>query len=91
MDSLVVNGVPLLAVILGLVEFLKRLGVHDKASMVGSMLIGMVFGVLQQVSEAPAVDLAGWFGAVLYGLALGLAASGLYDLGKRFTSPSPSE
>lgn len=85
MDA-VVNGVPLLVVILGVVEFLKKLGVNGKASLAASMILGLALGILYQVSLALPADLAGWLGAVIYGLALGLAASGLYDFSKQFKS-----
>ncbi len=81
-----INGISLMVLILGLVEFAKELGVVGKASLVLSMGLGTAAGIGYQLTLAIPVDFAGWLGAAVYGLALGLAASGLYDLGKRLTS-----
>jgi hypothetical protein len=74
-----VNGIPLVLVVLGLVEWSKRLGVEGKHLQILSMLIGVVLGVLYQYSVFPLVTFSEWFSAVIYGLALGLVASGIYD------------
>ncbi|KPL82656.1 hypothetical protein SE15_11195 [Thermanaerothrix daxensis] len=74
-----INGIPLVLVVLGLVEWSKRLGLSGKALQLLSMLVGIVLGVLYQYSVFPLVTFAEWFGAVVYGLALGLIASGVYD------------
>lgn len=76
-----------MAVILGLVEFAKQLGVVGKASLGLSLVLGLVLGIAQQVSaNGTPVDFAGWFGVAIVGLAYGLAASGLFDLAKRFSN-----
>lgn len=80
MDNPIVNGVPLVAVVLGLVEVSKRLGVEGRAAVAVSLGLGLVLGVGYQISVAVPVDFAGYFGAAVYGLALGLTASGLYDV-----------
>ncbi|RJX17521.1 MAG: hypothetical protein C4575_12830 [Desulforudis sp.] len=85
MDA-VVNGIPLIVAILGLVEFAKRLGVKEKGSLILSMCLGLVLGILYQLSLVMPANLSGWLSAVVYGLALGLAASGLYDYSKQFRS-----
>ncbi|WP_236839248.1 hypothetical protein [Bellilinea caldifistulae] len=74
-----INGIPLVLVVLGLVEWSKRLGVSGKALQILSMLVGVVLGVLYQFSQQPLEGFSVWFGAVVYGLALGLVASGIYD------------
>ena len=78
--SLLVAGVPLVAVIFGLVEFLKKFGVQGNWLTLASLLIGLVLGFCYKVSEAgmPA-DFAAWFSTIVFSLALGLVASGLYD------------
>ena len=81
MDQLV-NGLPLVAVVLALVEWVKTFGLAGKALRGVSMLIGLAVGVAYQVSVAVPVGFAGWFGAAIYGVTLGLVASGLYDAGK---------
>ena len=75
-----VNGIPLLFVVIGLVAYIKKLGVEGKALLGASMLIGMLLGGGYQISQigVPA-DFAGWFGIVVYGIGLGLVASGIYD------------
>lgn len=78
-SSALVNGIPLVLVVLGIVEWSKRLGVTGKWLLVLSMLVGLVLGVLYQIGSAIPTDFAGWFGACVYGLGLGLVASGVYD------------
>lgn len=80
-----INGVPLIFVVMGLVEFSKTLGASGKQLTLISMAIGCVLGVLYQVSVAMPVGFAGWFGASVYGLALGIVASGVYDAMKSAT------
>ena len=80
-----VNGVPLVVLVFGLVEFTRQLGLAGKALRVASMLIGVLLGVLYQLSLGVPATYAGWFGAVVFGLALGLTASGIFDWAdKRF-------
>ncbi|CAG0933600.1 hypothetical protein TFLX_03124 [Thermoflexales bacterium] len=66
----------LVPAILGLVNFLKDMGVAGKALTVVSMIIGIVFVVGAQVLDAALAKL------ILTGILGGLAASGLYDFGK---------
>jgi hypothetical protein len=75
----IVSGLPLVLIVIGLVEWVKQLGVQGNAIRVVSMVIGAIFGVAYQYSVAPPVDFSGWFAACIYGLGLGLVASGIYD------------
>lgn len=70
----------ILGVILGLVEFVKQLGVNGDVKLrVASMATGIALGVLFQLQEMyPAI--APWFEVAIYGIVLGLTASGLYKL-----------
>ena len=78
--DVLVNGVPLVAVVLALVEYLGKLGVSGKAQFVSSLLVGLAFGIGYMISvNGVPVDFAGWFGQGFYGLALGLLASGVYE------------
>lgn len=77
----VVLGIPLIAVVMAAVEWLKSVGVEGKASLVASLVIGLLLGVGYQVSLGMPTDFAGWFGKFVYGLGLGLTASGLYNVG----------
>jgi len=78
--SVVVNGIPLVFVIAGLVAFAKTMGLTGKALTSLSLVLGLVFGLLFQISLAMPVGLSQWFGAAVFGLALGITTSGLYDL-----------
>lgn len=78
-SEMLVGGVPLMFIVLGLVEWSKRLGVNGKWLLVLSMLIGLVIGVLYQVSLGMPVGFSGWFVAIVFGLGVGVVASGVYD------------
>jgi hypothetical protein len=84
-SSYVVAGVPLVLVVLGLVEWVKSLGLAGNAVKYVSLAIGLVLGVGYQISVAVPVGFSGWFGASVFGLALGLVASGIYDVVKNAT------
>jgi len=75
----VLDGIPILPIIIGLVEYSKKFGAEGIVCDALSMGLGVVFGLLYQlsVSGTPS-DLSGWFGVVLYGLGLGLVSSGLW-------------
>ncbi len=82
-ETVVVNGIPLVLVIAGLVAFAKTMGLAGKALTALSLSLGIVFGLLSQLSLKTPTSFAEWFGAVVFGLALGVVTSGLYDLVKR--------
>jgi hypothetical protein len=44
------------------------------------MAIGLVLGVGYQLTLSAPTDFAGWFTTVVFGLALGLGASGVYEM-----------
>lgn len=77
---LLVGSIPLIAVVFGLVEFMKAFGVAGRWLTLASMLTGITVGMSYQIALAgiPA-GFAGWFEIVIFGLALGLVASGFYD------------
>ena len=79
-DTLLVGSIPLIAVIFGLVEFFKSLGLKGRALTITSLLFGVAFGIAYQITAGgvPAT-FPGWFEAVIFGLAIGLVASGFYD------------
>ena len=80
-SNAVIAGIPLVMVVIGLVEWVKRLGLQGVALNIAAFLIGIGLGVAYQCSIAVPVDFAGWFTAGIYGLALGLVGSGIYDAG----------
>lgn len=71
----------LLLVILGLVEFTKKMGLSGKWLTVASLVIGIVGGVVWQLSILFPV-ITPWVGVLIGGLMMGAAAAGLFDLGK---------
>lgn len=82
------DAVPVLIVVMGLVQFTKKLGVEGRAATVVSMAIGAVIGICFAVAKAGApADFAGGFGYALFGLFVGLGASGVYDLGNQWFGP----
>lgn len=88
-----VAGVPLLFVVMGLVQWIKGLGVEGNAARYASMGVGVLFGVGYMVFKAPPPTGAAWpiyaywFGNVVYGIGLGVVASGLYDTVKNLLKP----
>ena len=85
--TIIVSGFPLIAVVLGLVEFSKKLGLEGKPLLAVSMVLGLLFGIGYQLTVVGQPGTAGeWFSAVIVGLVFGLVASGIYDLGKRMTN-----
>lgn len=84
----VVNGIPLVVVVVALVEWVKRFGVEGRALNAISMGIGVLVGIGYWYSQAPLSSFTGWFGAVIYGVALGLVASGVYDAARSATRSS---
>ena len=83
-----VAGLPLVAVILALVEWFKKINIPSGALPYVSMAVGIAIGIAFQWSQAPLANFADWFNAVIFGLAYGLMASGLYDVGKSISKPS---
>jgi hypothetical protein len=83
-SNAIINGIPLVLLIAGLVAFAKTMGLQGKALTILSAGLGLVFGAAFQISEGGIpVDFDGWFGLVIYGLGLGIGTSGMYDLVKR--------
>lgn len=78
----IVNGIPLIALVISLVEWIKRFGVSGVWLNVTSMLVGVVIGIAYWATQNELVTFSDWFGAIIYGLFLGLIASGLYDAAK---------
>lgn len=75
----VINGIPLVLVVMGLVELSKAFGVQGKVLTALSFAIGLILGVLYQLSIGVPADFAGWFGAAVFGIGLGLVACKIYD------------
>jgi len=74
----------IIGMIIGLVEFAKKLGVSGEWSLLLSLGLGVLFGVAVQVADLYPV-IAPWLRIVVYGILFSLSASGLYDFAaKRF-------
>lgn len=85
MEDVMVGGVSLIVLVLGLVEFAKKLGVEGNACTVLAMVLGVLFAIAYKVMALyPTVS--PWVEITVFGLAFGLAATGLYDLSKRLTT-----
>jgi hypothetical protein len=78
-------------VVLGLVEYSKRLGLAGRALLLLSLALGVLLGggywlVAFDVPLTPAA----WFGLVVFGLMIGLTTSGVYDfVSTRFPKVEP--
>ena len=83
--SLSIGGVTLLALVIGIVEASKRFGAKGKACEALALGLGFVFVGLASAIEREMVPVAAvpWIEVVALGLGGGLAATGLYDLGKK--------
>ncbi len=71
-------GVAGVAIVIGLVEVLKRsIGVADRYTPLASLLCGLLLVVGYKLQYG--VEAAAWFETVVQGVILGLSASGLYS------------
>lgn len=84
METLI-SGVPIVVVIVGIVEWLKKFGMGGVVLNAASMVVGIVLGVAYRHTEQPIVDFTSALSAVIYGIVLGLVASGVYDAAKSVT------
>ena len=82
-----IAGVAILPLILGVVEFAKQFGLKGKGATLLSVILGIVFGGLVYAFQEGMIPEAAapWIQLGVFALAFGLAASGLYDLGKRWS------
>ena len=85
MDS--IAGIAIIPLVLGLVQFAKKLGINGNGSMVLAVVLGFFFSGLMYAGQAEMIPAAvmAWVNLVIFGLAGGLGAAGLYDLGKGWT------
>ena len=83
-----IAGVAIIPLVLGCVEFAKKLGVNGNASLVLSVVLGFVFsGVVYAVQSGIVPDtVVPYINLVVVALSGSLGAAGLYDLGKKWTS-----
>lgn len=76
----VVAGVPILALILGLVQVIKGFIVGVRGKLL-AVIAGLLLGGGYELSKfgLPS-DFSGWFNVVVFGLAMGVTAFGLFDV-----------
>jgi len=79
-ENATVAGIPLLIFVLALVQWVKGFGLSGNYAKAVSMVIGLSLGVGYQLTLSMPSDFTGWFTTVVFGLALGLGASGVYDV-----------
>jgi len=88
-QSLAIGGVLLIPLIIGLVEFSKKLGVVGKWLIVEAFALGDLFGMLAFAIESGLIPLVAvpWIAVVFGGLGcavVALSACGLYDMAVQF-------
>lgn len=86
MGDFMIGGVSVIALVLGIVELSKRLGLQGKGCEILAVSLGAFFVALAQAIEmglVPEVALP-WITVAVIGIGGGLAAMGLYDFSKRF-------
>jgi len=79
-NSLTVNGLPLMVIVMGIVSVLKKFGISGNALFASSLGTGLIMGILYQVSIAVPVGFTQWFGVAIFGVGLGIVTSGAYDV-----------
>jgi hypothetical protein len=88
LNSLMAFGFPALIIVVGLVEFSKKLGAQGNVCVVLAVAYAIAVMLLVQIAATfPAIE--PWIKTVFTGLALGLAASGIYDVAMKFKQPQP--
>ena len=74
--ELVIYGLPIAAVIVGLVELAKGQGLPSRYAPVFAVVLGLAFATLGRLDDPTAGT---WLQVELLGLITGLSASGLYS------------
>jgi hypothetical protein len=85
--SFVVAGVGIIPLVLGLVQFAKKLGVEGNGSLVLAVVLGFIFSGLAYAMQSGIIPEAAlpYISLVIVALSGGLGAAGLYDLGKNWS------
>lgn len=73
----------LVPIVMGLVEYAKKLGLDGKGNLILSMCLGVVFGAGHYLAAFGAPVGGLWFAFVLAALLPGMVASGVYDVLKK--------
>lgn len=84
--DLVLAGVPVILVIIGLVEYVKSLGVPSTWCPLVAIGLGILAAVANQLMATyPFIE--PWVVAVVSGIVVGMAATGLYKVGSNWAKP----
>ena len=86
--ELAIGGVNLILLVLGIVEAAKRLGIKDQGSFILALALGAAFGGLEMAlaSELVPATAVPWIVVAVRSLGGAVAATGLYDIGKKALS-----
>lgn len=89
-SQITIGGVELILVVIGLMQFAKKLGLKGNSLVVVSFVALIVFGATSGAINEGLVPAAAlpWIRVALYALGFavyGLAAMGLYDVAKKLT------
>ena len=83
MPDLVIAGIPVIAIIIGLVEYIKSIGLPTKYAPAVAIALGVLASVVAQLAVTyPGIS--PWVEAVVIGLVVGMAATGLYKVASRW-------
>ena len=82
-----IAGVAIIPLVLGLVEFAKKLGVNGNGSLVLSVALGFVLSGVVYAIQTGIIppEAEPYITLVIVALSGGLGAAGLYDLGKKWS------
>ena len=74
-----VNGLSIVGFTIGIVEWLKKMGIAGIWVNVSSILVGVALSIGSAFSNEPPITFGDWFTTVLWGIGFGLIASGIWD------------
>jgi hypothetical protein len=87
-NQFVLNPVTLLAIVFGVVEFIKSLGVEGNKLRLISMGVGVLLAIVFQMSTLFS-NISPYIQILFYGIAVGLAACGVFSFINDRVQPQP--
>ncbi|HWP96426.1 MAG TPA: hypothetical protein VN426_06215 [Syntrophomonadaceae bacterium] len=82
-SSYLVYGIPALAVVIGVVKIAQESGLPSKYAPAASLVSGIGTGVVMAQQNGDPIA-----GGIVAGIVIGCTACGVYDLGKKTTTPA---
>jgi len=83
--DLAIGGISALALVVGLVQAAKeQFGISGRGAFILALVLGLVISLAYQVGVM-FPSFAPWIQQVVIGLVIGMAATGWYDLGSKWT------